>query len=125
MADHHVAKDGSKRITYTHYLGRQLNDENTGKMQFGNTYIDKHMRIYKHLFTLVKWGGYYILNVKNHIRKGVEVDVVGFHKKALSDVGFTEMCDLTIETPCMRFGRNGNKRINKEHIIKFIKEDKS
>lgn len=57
MADHHIAKDGSKRITYTHYLGRQLNDENTGKMQFGEDYIEKHKRIYKHLFALVRGGG--------------------------------------------------------------------
>ncbi len=33
MADHHNAKDNSKRITYKHYLGRDLNVENTGKLQ--------------------------------------------------------------------------------------------
>lgn len=121
MADHHVAKDGSKRLTYTHCLGRQLNNENTGKMQFGDDYINKHVKIYRHLFTLVKWGGYFILNIKNHIRKGEEIDVVGFHKKALSDVGFMEIQDLIVKTPCMGFGRNRNKRIYEEHIIKFIK----
>lgn len=121
MADHHIAKDGSKRITYTHYLGRQLNDANTGKMQFGEAYMDKHRRIYQHLYTLVRGGGIYILNVKNHIRKGEEVDVVSFHKKSLSDVGFTEVTDLIIEAPCMGFGENRNQRIHGEHIIKFIK----
>ena len=35
MADHHNAKDGSKRNTYTHYIGHQLHDGNTGKMQWG------------------------------------------------------------------------------------------
>jgi hypothetical protein len=36
MADHYNAKDKSKRITYKDYLGRDLNDENTGKMQWGD-----------------------------------------------------------------------------------------
>lgn len=35
MADHHNARDGSKRNTYTHAIGRQLHKENTGKMQWG------------------------------------------------------------------------------------------
>lgn len=121
MADHHNAKDGSKRITYTHYLGHELNDANTGKMQFGKAYIEKHLKIYQHLFTLVVCGGIFILNVKNHIRKGEEVDVVGFHKEALKQSGFVEEEDLAVKTPCMCFGRNRDKRKYCEHIIKFRK----
>lgn len=32
-----------------------------------------------------------------------------------------EIQDLIVKTPCMGFGRNRNKRIYEEHIIKFIK----
>jgi tRNA G10 N-methylase Trm11 len=35
MADHFDAKDSSHRITYRHYIGRPLNNNNTGKMQWG------------------------------------------------------------------------------------------
>lgn len=41
MADHHNAKDSSKRNTYTHAIGRKLHEENTGKMQWGETYKKK------------------------------------------------------------------------------------
>lgn len=37
MADHHNARDGSKRNTYTHCLGRRLTDGNTGQMQWGGS----------------------------------------------------------------------------------------
>ena len=122
MADHHNAKDGSKRITYTHCLGHQLNDANTGKMQFGKNYKNKHKQIYKHLFGLVKHGGIFVLNIKNHIRRGEEVDVVGFHKEALTQSGFTLEEDKVIQTHCMGFGQNRDKRIHEEHIIKFRKQ---
>lgn len=35
MADHHDAKDGSHRNTYTHALGRNLHPDNSGKLQWG------------------------------------------------------------------------------------------
>ena len=38
MADCHNAKDESHRNTYTHILNRKLNDNNSGKMQWGINY---------------------------------------------------------------------------------------
>lgn len=121
MADCHNAKDGSKRITYTHCLGRNLNNENTGKMQFGSNYKNKHIKIYKHLFDVLKDGGCFILNIKNHIRGGKEIDVVDFHKSAMEEAGFIEEQDIKIEVPCMGFGQNRNARVPYEHLIKFRK----
>src|ERR1035437_6425256 len=37
MADHHNAKDSSKRHTYTHYIGHKLNEYNSGQVQWGPT----------------------------------------------------------------------------------------
>ena len=88
MADHHVAKDGSKRNTYTHCLGKPLTDGNTGKMQWGMEYMEKHERIYTHLSSLVKADGLFILNIKNHIRRGQEVDVSILHENTLQMCGF-------------------------------------
>ena len=121
MADHHNAKDGSRRMTYTHCLGRQLHDGNTGKMQFGEAYREKHRRIYAHLITLLRKDGIFVLNIKDHIRKGQVVDVVGFHRHAMEDAGFVMEEDITVDTPCMGFGQNRSSRITCEHIIKFRK----
>ena len=47
MADHFESKDGSKRATYRHALGRKLSGNNSGRMQWGKKYKhdgppDKH-----------------------------------------------------------------------------------
>ena len=121
MADHHNAKDKSKRITYTHYLGKQLKEGNTGRMQFGDLYREKHKRIYQNLYSLLNNNGLFILNISNHIRKGEEVDVVLFHKEALESVGFTLNHEIKIETKRMKFGKNSEKRVKYEYILVFEK----
>ena len=122
MADHHNAKDGSKRNTYTHCLGRQLTDGNTGKMQWGIEYMEKHERIYANLARLVKPNGKFVLNVKNHIRRGIEIDVTAFHISALEQAGFTVVEKRMIKTPSLKFGANANKRVENECIILLTKQ---
>lgn len=121
MADHHEAKDGTKRNTYTHCLGRTLADGNTGKMQWGVEYMEKHERIYKHLTTLVKGGGLFVLNIKNHIRRGQEINVKQFHEKALLKCGFEKIEEKFIKTSGNGFGANSDKRTDGEYIIVFKK----
>lgn len=121
MADHHICNDDSKRNTYTHCLGRQLTDGNTGKMQYGEQYRDKHDKIYCNLSKMIKPGGLFILNVKNHIRKGVEIDVTKFHIQTLTKHGFKLDKRLFMTTPSLRYGANANKRVNGESILVFVK----
>jgi hypothetical protein len=116
MADHHVAKDGSKRNTYTHTLGRSLTDGNTGKMQWGKEYRDKHLRVYKNIIPLLKYGGKFVLNISNHIRKGQEVKVSEWHIQVLQSLGLAVVKDIHVTTPRCRFGANSEKRVDFEHI---------
>ena len=44
MADHHRARDGSQRRTYTHMLGRELSADNSGRLQWGDGYREFHRR---------------------------------------------------------------------------------
>lgn len=121
MADCHCAKDGSRRNTYTHCLGRQLNDENTGKMQWGDKYRQKHIYIYKHLYSLLQKNGLFVVNIKNHIRKGQEVDVANFHKQALLSCGLVLRETKFIKTPSLKYGANADKRVKGEYIMVFKK----
>ena len=121
MADHHISKDGSKRNTYTHCIGRQLSDGNTGKMQWGSEYMEKHDRIYKHLASLVKNGGLFVCNVKNHIRKGKEIDVKSFHEESLKKSGFQKTKEIFVESKGNGFGANADKRTTGEYIMVFQK----
>ena len=111
MADHHNAKDGSKRVTYKHFLGRDLNEANTGRMQWGDKYRQKHLEIYKECARVLKNGGLMILNVSDHIRKGQVVNVVKWHKEALTNFGMKLIDEIKIETPRMGFGQNAKSRV--------------
>jgi hypothetical protein len=121
MADHHEAKDSSRRITYKHYLGRNLSEDNTGKMQWGGVYREKHMQIYKECSRVLKIDGLMVVNISNHIRRGEEIDVSKWHKDALISLGFVLKNETKIHTPRMKFGSNSRKRTEFEYIYTFIK----
>lgn len=123
MADHHHAKDNSKRITYTHYLGHELNFENTGRMQWGKKYQDKHRRIYQNLYTLLRPNGLFVLNISNHIRKGEEQHVTEWHIQTLKDLGFEVIQKIQVPTKRMKFGKNSQQRVNHENIIVLQRKD--
>ena len=121
MADSHNAKDKSKRNTYTHTLGRKLHEENTGHMQWGPKYREKHINIWKEAHRILKDGGILILNVSDHIRKGEVARVSKWHRETLESLGFELIEKKQIETPRMRFGANSNLRVGYEFIILFKK----
>jgi hypothetical protein len=83
MADHFKARDTSVRYTYRGSLGRDLDQENTGRMHFGLKYQEKHGRIYQRLCSNLRPGGVFILNTKNFICRGETVDVTEFHAHEL------------------------------------------
>ncbi len=119
MADSHNARDASRRITYTHCLGRTLNPHNSGQMQWGDKYRDLHQVVYSECYRVVMDGGFMIVNISNHIRKGVEVDVTKWHIESAISKGFILAEHLTIPTRRMRFGANGTKRAAVESILVF------
>jgi len=122
MADHFNARDGSKRITYRHYLGRELHKENTGRMQWGDKYCQKHKEVWTECYRVLQPGGLFILNVSDHIRQGQRVFVTDWHKNCLIELGFLFIHEMKVETPRMRFGENYNTRIDYESILIFKKD---
>ena len=121
MADHFDAKDNSKRITYRHMLGRPLNQHNTGRMQWGEGYRNKHIEVYTECRRVLKPDGLLIINMSDHIRKGEIIPVTDWHKNTILDLGFSLIKELKIETQRMGFGRNNNLRVNYESILVFEK----
>ena len=111
MADCHVAKDKSKRNTYTHVLGRQLNENNTGQMQFGDDYKRLHEAVYAECFRVLKPNGILIVNMKNHIRQGVEVDVNKWHIECLVKLGVDLQEIVTVPLRGNGFGANGKREL--------------
>ena len=122
MADNFVARDKSHRVTYRHYLGHCLKDGNTGKMQFGSKYCEKHRSIYAECLRVLKKGGIFIVNISNHIRSGKIIDVDNFDKSTLLDLGLLFQEEIKIKTPRMGFGANSKLRVDTESILVFIKD---
>lgn len=125
MSDHHRAKDGSRRNTYTHAYGEELDVENTGRMQFTGKrqsslqYATKHKRCYIELRRVLADGAIFVLNVSNHIRKGSVVRTTLWHVLALKSLGFEVIEWHRIETPRLRYGANGEKRVKYENVVVF------
>ena len=107
MADHHEARDASPRHTYRHVLGRPLTPGNSGALQWGEEYRALHVAVWTECRRVLKPGGIFVLNVKDHIRGGVLQEVSNWHAVTLLMLGF--VCTRRVHVPCpgQRHGANG------------------
>lgn len=130
MADHHEAKDKSKRMTYRHQLGRMPHRDSSTTLGWGPKYWDFHARAWDEVNRVIAPDGLFILNVKNFYRtkrvKGVkvveEVDVCKWHLDFLTDMGYH--CEASVVVPVrgMRMGANHTKRVNHEMVYALRKD---
>lgn len=125
MSDHHVAKDDSKRLTYTHTLGRQLHENNAGRMHFpGRDYKALHIKAWEEVHRVLFPECLFFLNVKNFIKRGAMVNVAGWHFPIIQEIGFNLKAVYKIPVRSMKFGENYDARLDSEYIILFCKTKK-
>ncbi len=118
MSDHHEANDGSRRTSYRHLLGRMPTVGSSATMYFWQeSYQIFHLRSWADAYALTNDDGYFFLNVKNFIRKGEAQNVVGWHMKALREVGWRIETVYQVQTPGHRDGENADVRYDSEAII--------
>ena len=126
MADKHRARDGSKRHTYTHYAraaGWELRPETTCKTQWGAVYKFQHLAIMREVERVLKWDGTLVLNVKNFIKAGAVVNVVGWYAGVLRGVLKMDVYDVVdVHGPGLRHGANHDARVDGEVLICARKE---
>jgi SAM-dependent methyltransferase len=122
MADHHEAKDKSKRNTYRHILGRELHPHNSGQLQWGRAYREFHYLAWKEVKRVLRPEGRFVLNISNHIRKGKLVPVTDFHFMLLYSIGFESVKSIKVKTPRQKQGQNGEKRVEYESVLIFKKK---
>jgi DNA modification methylase len=125
MADHHNAKDGSKRHTYRHYLGRELTKGSAATMQWGEEYKHFHTEAWLEAKKILKVGGLLIINIKDHIREGKIQHVTQWHADACSKVGFNQIDTIIIPVSGMTHGENAEQRIPHESLLVFQKPEKN
>lgn len=124
MADHHVAKDASKRMTYTHQLGRPLTENNSGAMPWGPVYRNFHINAWIEQTRILRPGGLFILNVKDFYRTRTikrtrvteRVEICQWHLDTLTDLGYTVEQSIVVPVRGMRMGANHKKRMGHEMV---------
>ncbi len=117
LADHHNAQDGSTRRSYTHDLGRVLHENNTGTLYWGDAYRHLHELAWAEVLRVVTPGGRFVVNLKNHIRGGVEMPVVEWHLSSLLKLGWTLAHIVPVEAKGMRYGQNHAARLDHEFLL--------
>lgn len=124
MADHDegtIAIGWNGRRTYAAAIKRQLHKDNSGSLQWGKEYRNFHFLAWTEAKRVLRPGGVFVLNIKNHIRGGVEQLVTEWHIEALQSLEYRLIEHSKINTPSMRFGQNSEARIEYESVIKFVK----
>ena len=122
MADHFVDHQKAKnytRNTYRHCLGRNLHENNSGRMQWGKKYQKLHREAWLECKRVLNKNGIFILNISNHIRAGREIDVTTWHVEELQTLGFQLSNNHKIKTPRQKNGSNAKLRVPYESILIF------
>lgn len=123
MADHHDAKDGSKRLTYRHTLGRPLHPNNSGQLQWGKKYRVFHRAAWAEADRVLGPASVFVLNISDHIRRGKVVPVAEWHRATICGMGWTVCREIPVETDRMGFGANADVRVDHEMVYVFKRED--
>jgi hypothetical protein len=122
FADHHVARDGSRRHSYTHDLGRQLTPGNSGELPWGRAYRALHGRVPAALGRVLADGALVLWNVSNFYKAGELVPVVEFHRGVFLGAGYEEAGN-PLRVPTHRHTGNGaaptQRRAEHEVILRF------
>lgn len=116
FSDHHNARDGSRRRSYTHDIGRDLTPGNSGVMPYGNAYKELHHDVWVESTRVLKPRGLFILNCSGFIRDGAVVRVSEWHMNELFRLGYMLESAVTVNTPRMRFGANHAARVDGELV---------
>lgn len=119
LADHHNARDGSLRRSYTHDLGRKLSEDNSGVLHWGPQYREFHERAWRETARVLRAGGRLLLNISDHIRRGRRQYVASWHTQTLLEMGFALVDAARVVTPRLRAGANGQSRVSAELVLAF------
>lgn len=122
MADHHDARDDSVRSTYKHTIGHDLNDDNSGAMQWGDEYREFHRKAWAESVRVLDHGGLFVLNIKDHIRGGLKQEVSAWHVDTLCrEFELALIAIDVIPTRGLMAGENHEQRVTAELVFTFRK----
>ena len=128
MSDHHDAKDGTIRRSYTHDMRRWLNDpnykldiDNSGKLHWGALYRNFHIRAWREAIRVLRPGGVFILNVKDFYKAGERQHITDWHIDMLTEWGLQVDGGTLVGVSGMGYGANRSSRVQYETVARLVK----
>ena len=112
-----------RRITYRHRLGRPPTKGSAAGLQWGPAYRRLHIEAWQEALRVIRPGGLFVLNIKDHVRGGNLQRVPEWHVQTLQALGARLYSAQPIETPGMRFGANRDARAEFELVVTFLVGD--
>lgn len=110
LADHHDARDGSRRRSYTHDLGEMPAEGSSAVLHWGPAYWRFHATAYRRIYDLLWPGGLFLLNVSDIVRGKAMISATQWHLGAALTAGFDpagpSRWAMAVTTPRLRHGAN-------------------
>jgi len=106
MSDNYNVQDSSLRRNYRLYLGHELAPRNTGGMPWGSAYRTMHAVAWFEVWRVLKPGGLFVLDHKDHIKDHRRQHVTNWHCQVLWGLGFQLVEVIRPEVKGFRYGEN-------------------
>jgi hypothetical protein len=111
----------SKRNTYRHVLGHRLSEDSSAGLQWGGAYRAFHEAAWEETTRVCAKSALFLLNIKDHIRKGEVQEVSRWHVETLEALGWELTEECWIPTPGNRYGANSGARLNGEWLFGLVR----
>jgi tRNA G10 N-methylase Trm11 len=121
LADSYNATDPESRHSYHHDLGHRPSKGSSAILQWGEAYRDFHQMAWTEATRVLRPGGRFALNIKDHYRNGVRQHVAEWHLLTLIQLGLCHRETVGVSTGGLgrHIGENANNRDLAELIVVF------
>jgi hypothetical protein len=117
MTDHHDAKDGSKRHSYKHYLGRDPAEGSSATLGWGKKWRQFHREGFRLMSRVVKKNGLIIIDSKNCYKQRELVLANEWTIRTLAKMGMPLLQVRPVFTRGLTHGQNHEDRVDRHLII--------
>lgn len=109
----------SPRRTYRRFLDRDLSANSAAAMQWSDEYRELHEQAWVEVHRVLRRGGIFVLNIKDHQRDLQRVHVSAWHRRTVEALGFTRLRTIPVMLNGYRHGENHQARIDREYVYVF------
>lgn len=107
--------------TYAKALGRHASEGSACHLQWGPAYRGFHREAWVEADRVLRPGGHFLLNMKDHVRGDQLQHVTAWHTDTLQELGFKWKRSVMVDVPGLRVGANADNRVDWEWLVLLVK----